>query len=215
MTIFKVILMLHILAGGTSLLLGAVLLILKKGDVRHKTLGKIYYYSMLMTAFSALVMSCIHFSYFLFIIGVFTSYMVLTGKRALKLKQLKDVRTIDWIFTLTMLLFGLAFVSIGAYLIFGGSSFGSVMLVFGGISLIFVYQDYSNFRGTSSVVNFWLVAHLQRMIGSYIASATAFLVVNNTFLPGIVAWLLPTILLVPLIVIWSRKYELKRTTNSM
>jgi hypothetical protein len=47
------------------------------------------------------------------------------------------------------------------------------------------------------------------MTGSYIASSTAFLVVNNTILPGIIAWLIPTVLLVPLIIMWSRKNEIK------
>ncbi|MEJ7684882.1 MAG: hypothetical protein WKG06_44950 [Segetibacter sp.] len=45
------------------------------------------------------------------------------------------------------------------------------------------------------------------MTGSYVASATAFLVVNNKILPNIIAWLLPTIIIVPLIVSWTRKYK--------
>jgi len=52
-----------------------------------------------------------------------------------------------------------------------------------------------------------LVTHLQRMIGAYIASLTAFLVVNNTILPGVIAWLLPSVLLVPFIMAWSKKYK--------
>jgi type IV secretory pathway component VirB8 len=47
------------------------------------------------------------------------------------------------------------------------------------------------------------------MIGAYIASITAFLVVNNTILPGVVAWLLPTAVLVPVLIKWSRKYAVK------
>jgi hypothetical protein len=42
------------------------------------------------------------------------------------------------------------------------------------------------------------------------ASVTAFLVVNNDDnigLPPVAAWLLPSVLLVPLIVYWTRKYK--------
>jgi hypothetical protein len=45
------------------------------------------------------------------------------------------------------------------------------------------------------------------MLGSYIASVTAFLVVNNTILPPMIAWLLPTAAVTPLIVTWSRKHK--------
>jgi len=71
-----------------------------------------------------------------------------------------------------------------------------------------VYQDFRNYKSQNSIKNFWLLVHIQRMIGSYIAAATAFLVVNNTILPGIVAWLLPTVILVPLIFKWSNKYKI-------
>ena len=40
------------------------------------------------------------------------------------------------------------------------------------------------------------------MVGTYIASITAFLVVNNTILPGLVVWLAPGVLLTPLIFYW-------------
>jgi hypothetical protein len=45
------------------------------------------------------------------------------------------------------------------------------------------------------------------MIGAYIASITAFLVVNNTILPSLVAWLAPGVLLTPLIFYWINQYK--------
>jgi hypothetical protein len=108
-----------------------------------------------------------------------------------------------------MLIFGVGFVALGTYYLVHSRYFGAVLLVFGSISLLFVYQDYTNFKGRSRVKNYWLTTHIQRMTGSYIASVTAFLVVNNTLIPGIIAWLLPTFLLVPLIIKWSRKHGIK------
>jgi len=210
MTIFEIFLTIHVVCGGASLLLGLYILLAKKGTQRHKLVGNIYFYSMLLAALLALAMSYLHPSYFLFIIGVFTSYMLITGKRYLKKKKTDDVTPVDWLLIFLMLIFGAAFIVLGSYKILHSEYFGIVLLVFGSISLLFVYQDYINFKGRSRIKNFWLTTHIQRMIGSYIASVTAFLVVNNTILPGIIAWLLPTFLFVPLIIKWSRKHELKQ-----
>lgn len=47
------------------------------------------------------------------------------------------------------------------------------------------------------------------MVGSYIASVTAFLVVNIEFLPPVLIWLAPTAVLVPLILVWTRRWAVK------
>lgn len=207
MDIFKILLALHITGGGISLLLGNYILFTKKGNKRHKLLGNIYFYSLLTAALVALPMSYLHPNYFLFIIGVFTTYMLLTGKRYLNKRKIADVKNIDWLLMVVMLVFGLAFIGFGIFNIVQGNSFGTVFLVFGFVSLLFVYQDNINFRGKSAIKNYGLTTHIQRMLGSYIASVTAFIVVNNTLLPGILAWLLPTLLITPLIVSWTRKYK--------
>ena len=207
MSLFTLLLILHIAGGTVSLLLGLYIILAKKANRLHVLLGNVFFYAMLLSALVALPLSYLHPNYFLFIIGVFTSYMLLTGKRAIGKKTVADVHWPDWLLSGIMLLFGLAFMAYGSYLLYRGNSFGIVLLVFGSISLFFVVQDTINFRGKSRFANNWLSTHIQRMTGSYIASVTAFLVVNNTLLPGIVAWLAPTILLTPLIIIWTRKYK--------
>ncbi len=209
MDIFKILLLTHIVCGGTSLLLGAIQLLTKKGDKRHKIIGNIYFFTMLFAALVALPMSYLHPNYFLFIIGVFTSYMLLTGKRYLKKKDNNEIQFADWTLTFLMLVFGIAFIVFGVFNIVKANYFGIVILVFGSISILFVNQDFKIFKGKSKVKNYWLTMHLQRMIGSYIASATAFLVVNNKILPDVIAWLLPTVLIVPLIIKWTRKYKVE------
>jgi hypothetical protein len=82
-----------------------------------------------------------------------------------------------------------------------------VFIVFGLIGLRMVRADFKNFRGNSNVANVWLIAHIQRMIGTYVAALTAFLVVNNNVIPAYIAWLLPTVVMLPLIVRWVRKYK--------
>lgn len=209
--IFKVLLVIHIIGGSIGLIMGTINLIRKKGDKLHKKLGLFFLYGMIINGFAGLLMTLIHSNLFLFIIGIFSIYMAATGQRYLSLKGLlkgDKPKIIDWILSSVMLLFGFGFIIYGALLLVSSKNFGVVLLVFGSVSISMVYQDFKNYRGNSSVKNFWLLVHIQRMIGSYIAAATAFLVVNNTILPGIVAWLLPTVILVPLIIKWSNKYKI-------
>jgi len=209
MNLFNTLLVFHIAGGSIGLLTGSIVMMLKKGDKNHVRLGNIYFYSLLLSAIVSFPMSYLHSNWFLFIVGVFTSYMLLTGKSYLDKRTSAEVKVTDWILAGTMLLFGLGFLGIGLLNVFKGVYFGIVLIVFGGISLSFVLQDWANFTGRARVKNFWLTTHLQRMIGSYIASATAFIVVNNHVIPGVIAWLLPTIVLTPLIGIWTKKYMVK------
>ncbi len=209
MTLFNILLIIHITFGGTGLVFGSFVMFMKKGDKRRKLLGNIYFYSMLGAGLFAVALSYLHPNRFLLIVAVFTIYMILTGKRYLKKKKVSDVIALDWFLTLTMLVFGIAFIALGTNGIIQNSYFGIVLIVFGGLSLLFVYQDYRNFKGRSSIKNFWLTTHLQRMVGSYIAALTAFIVVNNSFLPEIAAWILPTAILVPFITLWRKRNQVK------
>ncbi|MHA4894007.1 hypothetical protein ACXZ1K_04590 [Pedobacter sp. PWIIR3] len=206
MDLFNLLLTLHITGGAISLITGAVVILLKKGGKLHKIIGLIYFYSLLLASLVSFPMCFLHPNLFLFIIGVFTSYMLLTGIRYQKKTGSGSVNVYDWMLSTIMLFFGSGFIVLGAINLFNGINFGIVLLVFGSISLAFVLQDWRNYKGKSPIRNFGLTTHLQRMIGSYIAAATAFLVVNNTVLPSILAWLLPTVILSPLIFWWTKKY---------
>ena len=207
---FTLLLVIHIAAGTIGLFTGTMNIIRKKGDKLHKSVGRFFYFGMLINGFSGFIMSLIHINYFLLIIAVFSIYMVSTGQRSLSLKQLnkgQKPQVIDWILSIVMSFFGTGFIFFGGYLVFTKVYFGTVMLVFGLISILMVLQDLKNYQGKIEIKNFWLLVHIQRMIGAYIAATTAFLVVNNSILPGIVAWLLPTVILVPLIFKWTRKHK--------
>lgn len=49
--------------------------------------------------------------------------------------------------------------------------------------------------------------HIGKITGGYIAATTAFVVVNNTFLPPLLAWLAPGVLGNIYIVYWIRKMK--------
>lgn len=206
MDIFRFILALHILGGSIGLISGTIVLILKKGDKRHKKIGSIFFWGMNLAGLCSFVLAVMHPNNFLFVVGIFTLYMNLTARSYLKFKR-KDavINFRDAIPTIGMVIAAFFFVIVGIKLI-NKDSFGWVLLSFAFISLRFVAADYMFFKGKSKFANQWLLSHLQRMIGTYIASITAFLVVNINFSPAFVIWLAPTVLLVPLIIYWSRKY---------
>ena len=215
-TLFNIILILHIIGGGVGLVTGTINLIRKKGDKNHKLVGKVFVYGMLTAGVSSLTLSIMHPNYFLFIVGIFTIYLVATANRYLYLKMLghnQKPMLGDWAITICMLLVGVLFVGLGIKHLLESNNFGIVFIVFGLLGLRFVRTDFNNYNGKTTAKNYWLLAHLQRMTGAYIASATAFLVVNAKYspiqLPSVLFWLLPTIVLFPLIVSWSRKYKIE------
>ena len=214
--IFKVFLILHIVGGSVGLLSGLLNIIRKKGDKNHKLIGKLFFVSMLIVGASSLVLSFLHPNYFLFMVGVFTLYMVSSGQRYLNHKQQDKLESklIDWTITISMLFAGLLFIGIGILTIIKPNLFGLVFITFGSLGLLFVRQDFKNYNDTTTIKNYWLIGHLQRMTGGFIAALTAFLVVNAKYfpeqIPSYVYWLLPTIILTPLIIKWSGKYEVKK-----
>jgi len=214
--VFKIFLALHITGGALGLITGTINLIRRKGDKVHRRLGKVFMYSMLTAGFSSLVLSVMHPNYFLFMIGVFTLYMIATGKRYINLKLsggTQKADRLDWAITIVMLAAAILFIGIGIKLIVKPNFFGTVFIVFGSLGLLMVKLDFANYQGKSRAKNYWLLAHLQRMTGAYIASLTAFLVVNAKYfpeyLPAALFWLLPTAILVPLIFRWTRRYEVR------
>ena len=212
--VFKIIVVIHIIAGSIGLFTGTINIIRKKGDKPHRLVGKFFVLGMLINAVAGFAMSILHHNLFLLIVAVFSFYMTATGQRILYLKKLdkgQKPKYIDWVITTIMVLFALFFIIFGAYLILNHNNFGIVLLVFGLISILMAKSDIKTYRGKIKFKNYWLLIHIQRMIGAYIAALTAFLVVNNTYLPAVVAWLLPTIILTPLIFYWSKKKAVKTT----
>ena len=209
--IFNFFLTIHILGGSIGLLSGMWNLVARKGGARHRTVGRVFGVAMLAAGISALVLATLHPNPFLFIVGVFTLYMVGTGWLRLK-RDLAATRpgSLEFALTLAMGLAGVAFVVLGAIELFRGVPFGVVYLTFGAIGLLFVRRDVQDLR-RKIAPNKRIAAHLQRMVGAYIAALTAFLVVNaghmHGSIPGVVYWLLPTAVLTPLIIKWSRPYR--------
>jgi len=216
--LFNLFLSIHIASGVCALLTGSLNFVRRKGDSRHKRIGRIFFYSMFTAGFSSFILSILHPNYFLFSVGVFSVYLVITGLRYLRFKDPDaSAERIDLLISGVMFLSSLAFVFMAIKVLTAGNSFGMVFLAFGLAGGLFSITDFYNFRGKFRSVNYWQLVHLQRMTGAFIASATAFLVVNTNSLTGVipsfVAWLLPSAVLVPMIFIWNKRYAIEKNTN--
>lgn len=199
------ILLLHVLSGTMALVLGSVVIALKKGTLIHRRIGNLFWWALAISVAASVPIAYLHQRAFLLLIAQFTVYLLLTGRFVL-LPQGFLVKRSWWVLWSSMAIVMLFLTGWGGVLLYHGNNFGWVMLGFGVLSYLFVVQDYHWLTTKSKKVHPH-ARHLQRMIGAYITALTAFLVVNNNLLPSVIIWLLPTILLLPIILRWSRKFD--------
>ncbi|TAE14552.1 MAG: hypothetical protein EAZ47_10735 [Bacteroidetes bacterium] len=194
-SLFSSLLVVHIVAGSIALIAGTIAAIAKKGSVLHKNVGLVFYWAMLATASTALVVSQLptHQNWMLFGVGGFTAQMTLTGRRVVQARKTGST----W-FDYAVLAFGSAFAVYMAFIgirsLLAGNSFGIVSCVFSAVSFLYVWLDI-RWLFFVAIKNVWLGNHITRMVGALIASYTAFLVVNiQVDYPfNLAVWLAPTL----------------------
>ena len=81
-----------------------------------------------------------------------------------------------------------------------------VSSVFGGTGLFFALRNLRLYRNKKELQKKWLKLHLGNMMGGYIASVTAFVVVND-FFPSIYGWFVPGIIGGIFIIYWLKKLD--------
>ena len=200
----------HILTGFLALFAGLGAFLTKKGDQRHRRLGRTYVYAMAVVSGTALVL----FGFeptarrqFLALVAIFSFYFAFSGYRVLSRKRPSDGATLtDWVGVGLLGLASVGLLGMGIQWYLDGSGFATVILVFGVIGTAFAATDIRSFR-TPPAAGAWLGQHLTRMGAGYIATVTAFSTVNFTVLPVVARWLWPTVLGTPLLFYLGRKYE--------
>lgn len=193
----------HILAGSLALLSGPVAMFNQDGGRIHRQSGKIYFWSMMVIFVTSIVLSVIRANWFLFMVGIFSTYLITTAYRALSLKKLhsgQKAAKVDWIILVVSAVAGLGLLGMGLLLLVrSGNTFGLVPLVFSLVMLSGVKGDYQRFTVPPAEKNHWLKKHIIGMMGGYIATITAFLVQNVHTDPAFITWLLPTVIIAPFI----------------
>jgi hypothetical protein len=79
------------------------------------------------------------------------------------------------------------------------------LTVFGFIAISLGYMDFRSYRNKSAIGKQRIARHLTNMLAGTIAVITAVLVTNLSIEPVFILWILPTIIIFPLIFWWNRK----------
>jgi uncharacterized membrane protein len=198
----------HAPMGGLSLLSGGVAMFVKKGGKIHKISGRIFYYAMLIVAFSAFIISVLpnHKNTFLFSIGLFSTYFLVSGLRSVYYKSNDFNINIDKMIAYTILLIGV-FMNLYPLILF--RKINIILTVFGITAVYFGVRDLVLFNNIDKLKNSWLKLHLGKMTGGYIAAVSAFFVVNQ-LLPNLYNWFLPGIIGGTYIFYWIRNINRKK-----
>ncbi len=213
----KIFIYIHAFFGGLGLIAGLLSIITKKGSPIHKKTGKLFSIGMITSSLISLPIAWMpnHKNLFLFLIGLFTIYLVLAGNRALtfKSKNKKQADSTDKIISGSMLFFSIIMTTLGIYGIATGVTNSILFLFFGGFGLFMTIKDFRFFRTFTQTKNSWLATHIGKMIGAFIASITAF-IVAGLGIGSLIAWITPTILGTIYIIYWNRKVRVKKVATT-
>ena len=194
----------HILAGTIALFCAGLALLSEKGKKIHVTSGRIYFWSMAGIFLTAIPMSIISSNTFLFLIAIFSFYLAFAGMRFAKNRK-GIATTIDWIAVSLMILSGLGMWVLAITYFINNNSQYITLFVFGFIALALGYLDYKSHKNKTATGKERIARHLTNMMAGTIAVVTAVLVVNINIEPIWVWWVLPTAVISPIIVYWSKK----------
>jgi len=213
--IITIAIYIHAFFGGIGLITGIASAIVKKGSSLHKKLGKLFSIGMFTSSIISLPIACMpnHENPFLFAIGLFTIYLVVTGNRALnfKPKQKTKVGNIDKIISGSMVIISLLMTLYGAFGLIKGNSQFTLYAFFGGFGLLLSIKDFSFYKNFKNQKNAWLLNHIRKISGALIASITAF-IVAGIGIGSLLAWILPSVIGTFYIIYWTRKYKPKKTS---
>ena len=210
----KIIIYIHAFFGGIGLIAGTVVMIIKKGSLMHKKVGKVFSIGMLVSSVLSLVICAFpnHHNSFLLMIGIFTIYMILMGNRILNYKRKNYSNNLDKVISGTMLFTSIIMLVFGILPLFSGHGIGILYLIFGGLGAFMAYRDFVFYKDVNNFKK-WTMSHVGKMVGAYIASVTAFLVAGAGFGDNIYFWIVPSIIGTIYIISWSKKLNKKVAVN--
>jgi uncharacterized membrane protein len=216
----RVFLAVHITAGSGAFVLAPLALVTAKGGKAHRLWGKIYFWCMAVVGCTALVMALYLPTLFLALVAIFSFYTAFAAYRALGQKAAwrgeSVARAPDWIAGI------LCFAASAALVLLGWMRPALVQnlqipaIVFGIVGMRISGRTMWGFTHPPKDKMFWWYAHLQGMIGSYIAAWTAFCVV--TIGPRMRSpwwlWLAPLAIGLPAIILTTAYYKRKFTPRT-
>ena len=207
--IYNIFYTIHIISGFSSLVSGFIAIMSKKGSSFHLLTGKIYYYSMVSVFITALIISIYKVNIFLLMIAIFSMYFVFVAVRVLKFKNKNyKVGSVEFMTVWIMIIVSILMIVLSFII----DRMSIVLLVFGIVGLVSPLQYIFSYKKDPKFMNKrWLLEHIGNIGGAYIATVTAFLVVNvPKYLPNfpsLAVWILPGIVGAMIIRFASKKYR--------
>jgi len=199
-----VLLVVHIAAGAVALVTAAIALSTAKGRVHHIRAGRLYATAMALVCVTALPLAILGADVVLLLVAVFSFYLVFAGWRFARNASGRP-RPVDWSAAVIMALTGLGMWVYGAVLFVRADSQWATMAVFGFIAAALSATDLRYHRTAPRPGPQRIARHLTNMLAGTIATVTAVVVVNVETNPPWLAWILPTLLITPLIAWWNRR----------
>lgn len=226
MTAFMIFRALHIIGGFAALFLFWIPIVTRKGGKVHNRVGWAYIWSMTVVSISAFYMGVyriafdasadterVSFSWFLIFISILSSASAWYGIRVLRYKNRKTMhkQVLDILFSALLMGSG---VGIGIY----GYTIGSPLITYFpllGVFLGLTQLSYWLRKPTERM--HWYYEHFGGMIACCISTVTAFTVFGaprllNISSSNLLLWLLPSIVLVPVIIGFTVYYKKKFST---
>ncbi len=211
----RALLAVHIAAGSGAFLFALLALVTVKGGKDHRRWGKIYFWCMAVVASTALVMSVYRPILFLALVAIFSFYAAFAAYRVLGQKAAwkgeRVIRGLDWVAAIICFTASAALALLGAIRPELVQNLRIPAIVFGIIGMRISGRAIWRFTHLPTEKIFWWYAHLQGMIGSYIAAWTAFcLVTIGPLVHGAWwLWLVPVLIGLPSILITTAYYQRK------
>ena len=201
------LLVIHIAAGSIALLTALAALVTAKGGTIHVRAGRVYAIGMTLIFLTAVPLAILGADVFLLLIAFFSFYLIFAGWRFARNRSRRP-QPVDWVAVAIMGLTGLVMWGYAVALGLSGSGQWVTMLAFGSIAValsvadgLFFNQGRSGRRRPAPYLR--IQRHLTNMMAGTIATVTAVMVVNVSMDPVWLPWLLPTVVITPLIVWWN------------
>ena len=199
------LLFIHIIAGSVSLLAAALAVVSAKGKKVHIWAGRTYFWGMFLIFITAIPMSIVTNNLFNFLVAIFSFYLAYAGMRFAR-NRTGIANIFDWVAVGLMILSGMVMWCLAIYYFINNNSQYITLIIFGFIAISLGYTDFRGYRNKSAIGKQRIARHLTNMLAGTIAVITAVLVTNIYIEPVFILWILPTIVITPIIFWWNRKY---------
>lgn len=201
----------HISSGTIALICGFLALLTKNQLHKHRSFGKLYKNAMAIVVFTAFPLAIIRPNIFLFCIAIFSGYLSFVGVRTIMLKSLKLQRLDQCISASVLLTSSVSIItlSLNLYTV-SRIEFKLIALTFASIGFALSFSELALSQLIWKPLGY--IGKHQTFINSALtATSTAALVTLSNYIPihPLLAWLGPTIIVIPIITYNNFKRALK------